>query len=517
MKITKRFLAWSISVLFFASALIAARAQAQLTVDPNFNPNKILEDSEMLNYNSLGLSDIQNFLQNKGSFLANYAATNTNGVIKSTAEIIYDATHNNYDCEYNCNGVVLSSNPTNGEKKMKCKTVVLSDSPTEEEKRQKCGHITTVNPKLILVLLQKEASLIEDSNPPQNHLDWATGYGCPDNWACNPYYKGLGKQINSAALQFRAYMLEPQNYTYRAGQTYIVNNTINPYATAETQTMVITPQNQATASLYNYTPHVFNGNYNVYKLWQRYFPQIDRLYPDGSIIKGEGDPRIWLIASGQKRHFANWSAFASRFRPEQIVTVATNELTNYPEGTEIKFANYSLVQTPDKQIYLLVDKEKRPFANQTAFKKFGFNPAEIELAAATDLAGYAVGKTITATSTYVTGALLQDSKTGEIFYVQNGTRSAVDKILLPIKFASQPIVKVTTKELMIYATTTPIMLDEGTLARTSNYPTTYLISGGKKRPFTDDLVFAKLNYNPQNVITVSPQLLYNYELGESIR
>jgi hypothetical protein len=44
-----------------------------------------------------------------------------------------------------------------------------------------------------------------------------------------------------------------------------------------------------------------------------------------------------------------------------------------------------------------------------------------------------------------------------------------------------------------------------------------LISGGKKRPFADTTVFAKLNYDPANVITVSSQLLYNYDLGDPIQ
>jgi len=279
----------------------------------------------------------------------------------------------------------------------------------------------------------------------------------------------------------------------------------------------VTPANQATAALYNYTPHVFNGNYNTYKLWNTYFPKVSRLYPDGSIIKAEGDPRVWLIASGEKRHFTNWSAFVSRFRPEQIVTVTGADLENYPLGDEIKFANYSLVQIPDKTIYLLVDKEKRPFASLDVFKKIGFNLEEIETATVADLAGYSLGKAITATSTYVTGALLQDSKTGEIFYVENGTRALVDKVLLNIKFVGKKIIPKTTTQLKAYATTTPILLDEGALVKTSTYPTIYLISNGKKRPFTDDAIFAKLNYNPQNIITVSSQFLYNYDMGEAIR
>lgn len=485
-------IAFSLSLLILSNPAIS---HAQATVDPQFNPNRIIENNELLAYDSMGLADIQNFLQKKGSFLANYNTTNTHGDIKSAAEIIYDASHNNYDCD----------------------GVTLSDKPTEEEKKLKCKHITTVNPKFLLVLLQKEASLIEDASPTQSRLDWATGYGCPDGWVCNPYYKGFGKQVNSASLQFLAYMNEPNRYKYKAGQTYVISNTLDPYCTTENQNMTVTPENQATAALYNYTPHVFNGNYNVYKLWDRYFPTVSRIYPDSSIIKAEGDPKVWLIENGKKRPFANWSAFISRFKTAQIVTVDSSELENYPSGEEIKFANYSLVQTPDKKIYLLVDKEKRPFASTSVFKKIGFNPEELESATVEDLSAYQLGKEITATSTYVTGALIQDSKTGEIYYVENGLKALVDKILLDIKYPDKKIIKKTTKELKSYATTTPIGLPEGSLVRTNNYPTIYLISGNKKRPFFDESVFAKLNYNPDNIITASSQFLYNYDMGDPIQ
>ncbi|MFA6994969.1 MAG: hypothetical protein WC249_00990 [Patescibacteria group bacterium] len=497
-----------ISFFFLPGIFFPRLSWAQQIIDPDFNPNKIIEDGELLNYSSMNLTDIQNFLQNKGSFLANYIVTSTNGVLKSASQIIYDATNNNFDCD----GVTLSA------------------SPTEAEKSAKCRHITTVNPKLILVLLQKEESLIEDSNPSQTHLDWATGYGCPDSWVCNPYYKGFGKQVNSAALQFLAYMNEPQPYYKKAGQTYIAKDKYSPLKTpaeaissgnyndiiSSPDMVSVIPQNQATAALYSYTPHIFNGNYNFYQLWNRYFPKISRLYPNGSIIQAQGDPRIWLIENGRKRHFTNWSAFTSRFNPDQVVTVTSSDLDNYPTGDDIKFANYSVVQIPDKTIFLLVDKQKRPFASSEVFKKIGFNPAEIEAASLTDLAGYQTGSTITATSTYITGALLQDNKTGDIYYIQNNTKALVDKILLPIKFSYQKIIKTTAKELNNYATTTPILLNEGTLVRTTSFPTIYLISDGKKRPFADDVVFTGLGYNYDNVIAVSSQFLYNYDKGAPI-
>lgn len=483
-----------IITLFLFCLIVPFSALAQVEIDPNFNPNKIIEDSDLLNYDSMSLPDIQNFLQSKNSYLANYITSNAHGTVKSAAEIIYDASRNNYDCD----------------------GVTLSDLPTESEKQQKCKKITTVNPKFLLILLQKEASLIEDSSPPQTRLDWATGYGCPDSWVCNPYYKGFGKQVNSAALQFLAYINEQENYTYKAGQTYTFTN---PYGTISKETMTVTPANKATAALYNYTPHVFNGNYNVYKLWNRYFPKTAAvLYPDGSILQVKDDPGIWLIEGGKKRPFLNYSAFISRYKPDQIVKVSRDELDNYIPGEAIKFANYSLVQTPDKKIYLLVDKEKRPFANLTVFKKIGFNPEEIEKASTTDLAIYTTGKTITATSTYVTGVLMQDTKTGGIFYVVDGTKAPlIDKILLTTKFKGEKIIKATTKTLDTYTKIDPVTLDDGTLVKTDGFPTVYLISNGLKRPFADETVFTRLGYNIKNVISVSSKYLYNYDMGEAIK
>jgi hypothetical protein len=469
---------------------------AQTSVDPDFNPNNIITDSDFLDYNSMSLSDIQSFLEKEGSYLATYQTTNAHGTVKSAAEIIYDASHNNYDCS----GVTLSS------------------SPTEAEKQQKCKHITTVNPKLLLVLLQKEASLIEDPAPSQSHLDWATGYGCPDGWVCNPYYKGFGKQVNSASLQFLAYINEAQRYTYQAGQTYTIQNTLDPYCTTENQTMTVTMANQATAALYDYTPHVFNGNYNVYKLWKRYFPKTVKLYPDGSVLQVKGDAGIWLIEDNKKRPFVNYSAFISRFKPSQIIPVTENDLNAYAPGEAIRFANYSLVQTPDKKIYLIVDKDKRPFESLATFKKIGFNPEEIETATAADLAIYNVGKTITATSTYVTGALLQDTKTGGIYYVVDGTKAPLtDKVLLTTKFKNKKIIKTTTKELDKYTKVSPVLLDDGTLVKTDSYPIVYLISNGQKRPFANGEIFTSLGYNFNNIITVSSKFLYNYQQGEMIQ
>src|SRR3989338_7372476 len=324
MKFTRK----SIIVLFLIIGCLYFGVK--FTQAEGFDPNNIISDLEILDYDSMDLNDIQKFVEAKGSFLASYSSPDAFDITRQASEIIYNAATRSYDCD----------------------GAVLSDNPTDEERNLKCTKIT-INPKFLLVLLQKEQSLIEESSPSQKNLDWATGYGCPDSGGCNSRWQGFGKQVNSAALQFRDYLDNPQFYTYKTGQTYVFTN---PYGTINQNPVTVTTANQATAALYNYTPHVYNGNYNFYKIWRRYFT---RVYPDGSLLQVDGEPGVWLIQIGVKRPFVSRGALLSRFDPKKIIKVNKSDLDSYPIGARIKFPQYSLIRSPRGTIFLLVDDKKQ--------------------------------------------------------------------------------------------------------------------------------------------------------------
>lgn len=480
-----------LTTLLWSSLSLSAQAQG---IEPVFNPSHIIDDDEMLDTESMSVADIQEFLESQDSYLAQYKTTNAYGTPnKSAAEIIYDAANNNYDCD----------------------DADLSDNPTEAERQQKCEHITTINPKVIIATIQKESSLIENPNYNAKLDGYSLGYGCPDSGGCNPRYKGFAKQINSAALQFRAYMNENNRYPYKVGQTYVLTNPYNAYCADATTTVTI--DNSATAALYNYTPHVYNGNYNFYRLYKAYFPAGVKNYPNGTLIQATGQKGVWLIENGQKRPFTSYSALTSRFSTKKIVVVDPSVLSSYPKGDPIKFPNYSLVQVENGGIYLLVNNEKRPIASQKIFKAIGFSKDEIIKGTETDLKSYVKGKTITATSAYPTGQLIRDPKTGGIYYVESGYKyPIIDKVFLTTKFSGNRVIKGTTAELNKYIKGNPVLFGNGELLKSKSSNTVYLISEGKKRPFSTGDVFIKLGYSFTNVITVSPQLLALYETGDPI-
>jgi hypothetical protein len=410
--------------------------------------------------------EIQKFLESKGSYLATYSMADPNtGETQTAAEIIYKR------CQANL-----------------------------------------INPKFVIVLLQKEQGLIEDAAPSQGSLDWATGYGCPDSGGCNPRWQGLWKQINSATLQFYDYIENYQDYTYQAGKTYTFSN---KYSTSVRGSVSVTIFNNATAALYNYTPHVYNGNYNFWKIWGRYFAKA--VYPNGSLLQAKGENGVWLIQNGQKRPFASKNALTSRFDEKKIIQVEKAILDKYITGAPIKFPNYSLIKSPRGTIFLLVDGKKRGFSSSAVFKTFGYNPEEVMNASWEDINSYVDGLPLTATSTYPSGALLQDKKSGGVFYVEEGKKYPLhDKALLTYKFKKKKLTPVTTKELDAYSTGDPILFGDGELLTSPNTKAVYLIDQGKKRPFSSGEIFEKLGYKWENIISVSPQFLSKYENGEAI-
>lgn len=134
-----------------------------------------------------------------------------------------------------------------------------------------------INPKVMLVMLQKEQSLITKTAPTQYALDWAFGFGCPDGVpveARDPKYKGLGNQIWYAARALDGYA--ESTWTPGLKRTICINCVTTPY----TPDANFVAQNLATYKLYVYTPHshgptsdIYGGNYLFWTTYWKYFDE----------------------------------------------------------------------------------------------------------------------------------------------------------------------------------------------------------------------------------------------------
>ena len=264
----------AIFLFTFLTHLFKSKAEEVDAVNvANFDPGYIISDYQMSNYNSMSESEIQWFLKSKNS------CNDTNINKYTTGEKV------SYFSEL---APPWTWHVSNGH------FVCLAD---EDFNGESAAHIIYraaqdyhINPQALIVLLEKEQSLITDTFPHSGQFRSATGYGCPDTAACSSKYYGFKNQVRNAAALFRT-VLNGGWTNYPLGNNYVQYN-----PSASCGGSIVNIRNLATSALYRYTPYQPNaatlggwndgcnayGNLNFYKLFENWFGGIvdDESYSD---------------------------------------------------------------------------------------------------------------------------------------------------------------------------------------------------------------------------------------------
>ena len=155
----------------------------------------------------------------------------------------------------------------------------------------------SINPQVLIVLLEKEQSLVTDPWPNHRQYASATGFDCPDTGGCDPRGAGFKNQVRKAAALFRE-VLDGGWSNYPAYTTQFIY--YNPNTGCGGTNIYI--QNRATSALYRYTPYQPNaaalaagkgtgdscssyGNRNFYNLFTEWFGSTQSYEISGEIAK----------------------------------------------------------------------------------------------------------------------------------------------------------------------------------------------------------------------------------------
>ncbi|MBT4153286.1 MAG: D-alanyl-D-alanine carboxypeptidase [Candidatus Magasanikbacteria bacterium] len=411
-----------------------------------FDPNFLISDEEMQDWDSMTQSDVQIFLDDLG------------GDIKDDKFIYEDG------------------------KKRTAADIIIRSSMEHK-----------INPKYLLVKLQKEQSLITDKSASQKQLDWATGYGICDSCSKSDpdlqKYKGFGTQVNKAAGIIRWYYdnESSESWIKRAGQTYTIDG------------ISVTPKTDATGYLYTYTPHI-QGNKNFWTLWQRWF---DQLYPDGTLMSSDGGETIYLIQDGEKRKFASKTAFSTRYDLNAVVTAPASEIRRYENGTDIALPNFSILHANGS--YYLVDFDYlHSFESREVVRQLGYHPDEIVDVSTSELNGFTAGKIIKSDDKHIFGQLVTMQEDGITYFIDEQTlRPLLDDKIKKINYPHITPTKGSISDYQGYALGTPVPFKDGTLILVQGSNKVYVMEHGKKRHIASEDVFNNLGLKWDNIVSTS--------------
>ena len=231
------FLFCMISTLSFLAARNMTHSSAASL--SGFKPGNIISDAVMGNYNAMTKDEIQAFLTKKNP--CNNKSASQYQSLKSQ--------YPNLDWHFENGHFVCLSEEKFGD------GTTIGEGQTAAGIIYQAAQDYKINPQVLIVLLEKEQSLITDTYPNTKQYRSATGYGCPDTAACDTKYYGFKNQVRNAAALFRN-VLDNGYYAYPEKKSGVYIG-YNPNSACGRSEVYI--ENRATAALYRYTPYQPNA------------------------------------------------------------------------------------------------------------------------------------------------------------------------------------------------------------------------------------------------------------------
>ncbi|MFG6502802.1 hypothetical protein [Microbacterium sp. P05] len=219
----------------------------------DFNPGNIISDQLFYDSQALDANGVQSFLNRQ---VPNCRAGYT--CLKD-----YRQNTDNRAADRYCNGYTGRSSE--------------SAAQIIDNVARSCG----ISQKVLLVLLQKEQSLVTSTWPEAGQYSAATGQGCPDTAPCDKATAGFFYQVYYAARQYEIYRLTASSWGYQAGRW---NNILyHPDSSRRCGSARVYIENQATAGLYIYTPYTPNT------------AALNNLYGTGDNCSAYGNRNFWRL------------------------------------------------------------------------------------------------------------------------------------------------------------------------------------------------------------------------------
>ena len=390
-----------------------------------FDPGLIIGDSVFYDFGTMDAGDIQTFLDQQVPRCKLAPAANVG--------------------DFTCLRYYRTDIPAMPASPGRCNAIDATTDVRASKMIEIIARACNINPRVILVTLQKEQGLVTSTNPfwpgpngqpsttkPADYrYQIAMGFNCPDTGPCSTF--GFFYQVYKAASQFHWYGNPGGSFTYlHVGRNVTINYQVANVSGCGSKTFLL--KSQATAALYYYTPYTPNqaaldnlygsgdrcSAYGNRNFWRYYWDWFGSPIGGGFLLQSATSD-VYLIVPNSSGGFSKYDipdkSLATALAPLGPVGVVSQDyLDTFPAAGAVK----RIVKSATNQYYFVDNGAKYPFSSCTQAASFGLSCADAIQLTAYQLNALATGDAMS--------ALVPDStlKTGGPQYlVTNGVKHEI--------------------------------------------------------------------------------------------
>jgi len=360
--------------------LTVASPPAKALSGSMFDPGLIIGDSVFYDFGTMGAGDIQDFLDQQVPKCRLAPAAKVG--------------------DFTCLRYYRTDIPAMPASDGRCAAIDATTDVRASKMIEIIARACNINPRVILVTLQKEQGLVTSTNPywPDSKnpsqpsstrpLDYryqiAMGFNCPDSGPCSTF--GFFFQVYKAASQFHWYSNPAGSFTYlKVGRNVTVNYQVSSVSGCGSKTFLL--KSQATAALYYYTPYTPNqaaldnlygsgdrcSAYGNRNFWRYYWDWFGSPIGGGFLLQSATSDTYLIVpnsAGGFSKYDVADPALVTALGPlGPVGTVSQEYLDSFPSAGTMQ----RIVKSATNQYYFVDNGAKYPFSSCAQVAGFGLN------------------------------------------------------------------------------------------------------------------------------------------------
>lgn len=256
---------------------------------------------------------------------------------------------------------------------------------------------------------------------------------------------------------------------------------------------------------------ITSDGYGVaFQVWKR---------PNKAVIKVKGKPTVYVIEDGIKMPIQSPTVLASNgLSFGDVEEVDQEEADTYANGEALNYADGTMVREENKpEVYVIANGEKKHILDPIAFADLGYNWGNVIVVPANSLGIFKKATAMNSNSTHPEGALIRVEGTPTVYVVEGGKRIPISDIQLfnARKYDWNKVLVVKNNQVAKFSVSTQLTYPDGSLIRDKGGKV-YVVDHGKKRWIRSAEDLTKGGYEKEKILDIDNTASDQLSEGEDV-